>query len=104
MHLRVRFLVAATALGAVALSAVPRHAATHAAPLRSQWSAPVNLGAVVNSPWDDALAALSKDNLSLYFTSNRPVGAGGTGATTSGCRSARRSTRRGALRSRSARP
>lgn|SRR5262245_3188495 len=79
MHLRVRFLVAATALGAVALSVVPRDAATHAAPLRSQWSAPVNLGAVVNSPWDDALAALSKDNLSLYFTSNRPVGAGGTG-------------------------
>ena len=31
---------------------------------------------MVNSPWDDALPELSKDGLSLYFTSNRPGGFG----------------------------
>jgi hypothetical protein len=43
----------------------------------SEWSAPVNLGATVNSPFVDNLAELSKDGLSLYFTSNRPVGGSG---------------------------
>jgi hypothetical protein len=51
-----------------------------ASPSRSAWSAPVSLGSVVNSPWEDALAALSKDGRSLYFTSNRPPEAGGDGS------------------------
>ena len=51
-----------------------------AAPTYSPWSTPVSLGSVVNSPYDDALAAISKDELSLYFTSNRPVAEGGVGA------------------------
>ena len=38
----------------------------------SDWSAPLNLGAIVNSTFDDALPALSKNERSLYFTSNRP--------------------------------
>ena len=38
----------------------------------SDWSPPVNLGAVVNSSFDDALPSLSKNSRSLYFTSNRP--------------------------------
>src|SRR3989442_6550735 len=43
----------------------------------SEWSEPVNLGAVVNSNVLDAAPTLSKDGLSLYLTSNRPGGLGG---------------------------
>src|SRR5712692_5930804 len=43
----------------------------------SEWSEPVNLGAVVNSNVLDAAPTLSKDGLSLYLTSNRPGGFGG---------------------------
>jgi len=49
-----------------------------AAPPFSEWSAPVNLGPPINSAFRDAGPALSKDGLSLYFTSNRPGGMGGT--------------------------
>ena len=44
----------------------------------SDWSAPVNLGAPVNSSAGEMNAALSPDELSLYFTSNRAGGLGGT--------------------------
>ncbi len=43
----------------------------------SDWSAPVNLGPAVNSAFSDQGPAISKDGLSLYFTSNRPGGLGG---------------------------
>jgi Tol biopolymer transport system component len=43
----------------------------------SEWSEPVNLGAPVNSSAAEALPALSPDELSLYFASNRPGGLGG---------------------------
>src|SRR6476659_4664369 len=43
----------------------------------SDWSTPVNLGAVVNSASQDQQPAISRDGLSLYFTSNRPGGFGG---------------------------
>src|SRR2546422_9885384 len=43
----------------------------------SEWSEPVNLGPVVNSSAGDQNAALSKDGLSLYFSSTRAGGAGG---------------------------
>ncbi len=43
----------------------------------SEWSAPVNLGAPVNSSANDMNAALSPDELSLYFVSNRAGGLGG---------------------------
>ena len=43
----------------------------------SDWSTPVNLGPVVNSASQDQQPAISKDGLSLYFTSNRPGGFGG---------------------------
>src|SRR2546425_488618 len=49
-----------------------------AAPRFSEWSLPVNLGPPINSAFRDAGPALSKDGLSLYFTSNRPGGMGGT--------------------------
>ena len=42
----------------------------------SEWSEPANLGPVVNSSANEQNAALSKDGLSLYFSSNRPGGAG----------------------------
>src|SRR5258706_1582223 len=41
------------------------------------WSDPVNLGATINSAVLDAHPNLSKDGLSIYFTSNRPGGQGG---------------------------
>jgi len=43
----------------------------------SEWSEPVNLGAPINSAANEMNSALSADELSLYFVSNR---AGGLGA------------------------
>jgi hypothetical protein len=43
----------------------------------SNWSAPVNVGAVVNSTANDQHPTISKDGLTLIFVSNRPGGAGG---------------------------
>jgi len=42
----------------------------------SEWSAPVNLGPVVNSAANEQNATLSPDGLRLYFTSSRSDGAG----------------------------
>src|SRR6266702_2773042 len=42
----------------------------------SDWSTPVNLGPLVNSPFTDFTPELSRDGLSLYFSSNRPGGFG----------------------------
>jgi len=42
----------------------------------SEWSEPVNLGPVVNSPFRETGAELSPDELSLYFNSDRPGGLG----------------------------
>ena len=41
-----------------------------------QWSDPVNLGNTINTTYNETQASLSKSGLSLYFTSNRPCGAG----------------------------
>jgi hypothetical protein len=43
----------------------------------SSWSAPVNLGPLINSAFDEMHPALSPDGRSLYFSSNRPGGTGG---------------------------
>ena len=43
-----------------------------------EWSAPVNLGPVVNSPANDQNLAVSADQLTLYFQSDRPGGIGGS--------------------------
>ena len=43
----------------------------------SDWSVPISLGPVINSASSDQGPAISKDGLSLYFTSNRPEGLGG---------------------------
>lgn len=53
---------------AVVIAQVP-----HACAQRySDWSAPVNLGAIVNSTSNDQHPALSKDGLTLIFASDRP--------------------------------
>jgi len=44
----------------------------------SEWSAPVNVGAPINSPAGEMNATLSPDDVSLYFTSDRAGGFGGT--------------------------
>jgi hypothetical protein len=46
------------------------------APPYSNWSTPVNLGATINSSFIETAPTLSKDGLSLYFSSNRPCGDG----------------------------
>jgi len=38
----------------------------------SEWSTPINLGSVVNSEFNDFAPAVSKNGLSLYFSSDRP--------------------------------
>jgi hypothetical protein len=48
-----------------------------AAPTYSPWEAAANLGAVVNSTFNEQGPAISKDGLSLYFGSDRPGGFGG---------------------------
>lgn len=42
----------------------------------SAWSDPVNLGPTINSPFREFGPTISKDGLSLYFSSNRPGGFG----------------------------
>jgi Tol biopolymer transport system component len=42
-----------------------------------EWSAPINLGADVNSAFEDVAPHLSSDELSLYFASTRPESHGG---------------------------
>src|SRR5262249_1300786 len=51
---------------------------TIAASKFSDWSAAVNLGPIVNSSFNDFAPAVSKDELSLYFSSDRPGGYGST--------------------------
>jgi MBG domain (YGX type)/WD40-like Beta Propeller Repeat len=62
---------AACALGAIAASL------SAAAPSYTGWSAPVNLGPVVNTSVTELGPAISADGLSLYFFSGRPGGFGG---------------------------
>lgn len=47
------------------------------APAFSPWAEPENLGCMVNSPFDDTGPAISKNGLSLFFSSNRPDGSAG---------------------------
>lgn len=44
----------------------------------AEWGAPVNLGATVNTASGEMNATFSPDDLSLYFTSDRPGGRGST--------------------------
>ncbi|HET7695365.1 MAG TPA: hypothetical protein VFK57_06625 [Vicinamibacterales bacterium] len=42
-----------------------------------EWSAPANVGPPVNTEYNDMYAILSRDELTMYFTSDRPGGLGG---------------------------
>ena len=42
------------------------------------WSAPVNLGAAINSSFNDNFPSLSSDRETLFFSSDRPGGSGGS--------------------------
>jgi Tol biopolymer transport system component len=68
-----------TALGLIGLAVLGLAAlpAVEDPPQFSDWSAPVNLGPIVNSPSYDACPTIAKSGLSLYFRSNRPGGQGG---------------------------
>ena len=65
-----------TTLGA-AIVLVSAFTAPPRAQKYSEWSVPVNLGPIVNSASLDRAPAISKDGLSLYFGSTRPLGVGG---------------------------
>src|SRR2546422_5950464 len=60
-------------------SASPKLAADAAGeqPQYGPWAAPVNLGPVVNSSYNDNHPAISKNDLSLYISSGRPGGVNG---------------------------
>jgi hypothetical protein len=60
----------------VALTLAFAGAALPAAPRFSDWSAPVNLGGVINSAFAEFSPAVSRDRLTLYFGSDRPGGFG----------------------------
>jgi hypothetical protein len=66
-------LVALGLVLSAAIAPFPGAEASHAA----EWSLPVNLGSVVNSPFSDFAPSPSADGLSLYFTSTRPDSRGG---------------------------
>jgi hypothetical protein len=73
------FFVAAIVFTVIAVVAIVIATPSYmtAQPGYSDWSAPVNLGPVVNSAFNDLGPAISKHGLSLYFGSNRPGGFGG---------------------------
>jgi hypothetical protein len=48
-----------------------------APPALSQWSAAVNLGPSINTQYSELHLAISADELSLFFASDRPGGFGG---------------------------
>jgi hypothetical protein len=48
-----------------------------AAPQFSEWGPPENLGCLVNSEFEDTAPSMSKDGLSLFFSSTRPEGSAG---------------------------
>jgi hypothetical protein len=57
--------------------------AADAPPQYGPWSAPVNLGPVINTAANEQHPAISRDGLSLYISSDRPGGFGGTDIWTS---------------------
>src|SRR6266566_805446 len=70
------FVISAVFIGAMALGP------SAGAQQLSEWSAPINLNALpgqvapINGPSNDQHSAISKDGLTLYFSSDRPGGCG----------------------------
>ena len=69
VDLRRSFIVAA--VGFVVVVVLSQLSYTTAQPHFSDWSAPVNLGPVINTAANETGPTLSKKGLSLYFSSNR---------------------------------
>ena len=64
--------------GLIAAAFTACEAGPAAAQHYSDWSVPVSLGSAINSTSNDQHPAVSRDELTLYFVSDRPGGAGGT--------------------------
>jgi hypothetical protein len=75
MHDRLRLTPITTGLGLALLVAIG--SADGLAARGGGWSLPVNLGADVNSAFEDLAPHLSSDGLALYFASTRPESQGG---------------------------
>jgi hypothetical protein len=77
--MKVSFLVTAVAPSILAMAATWGFPASVMAEDKfGPWRPPVNLGPAINSKYVDERPAISRDNLSLYFDSDRPGGVGGT--------------------------
>ncbi len=61
----------------VGLSVLSASNSTHRGKRFNAWTAPVNLGDTVNSPYSEFLPSLSRNGTSLYFVSDRPGSLGG---------------------------
>ena len=53
------------------------YSAPHTAKTFGDWSAPVNVEPPINTIYYDNYAVLSRDELTMYFTSDRPGSLGG---------------------------
>jgi len=53
------------------------YSAPYTAETFGDWSSPINVGPPVNTEYNDTYAILSRDELTMYFTSDRPGGLGG---------------------------
>jgi WD40 repeat protein len=68
---------ALTVLGLLGCFAATNYGAPRAPKTFGDWSAPVNVGPPLNTPYNDHYAVLSRDELTIYFTSDRPGSLGG---------------------------
>ena len=64
-------------LGILGCYTATNYSAPHRAETFGDWSAPVNVGPSINTIYNDNYAVLSRDELTMYFTSDRPGGLGG---------------------------
>jgi hypothetical protein len=64
-----RFLTLVCALGCYTATT---HSSRRTAETFGDWSAPINVGPPINTSYNDNYAVLSRDELTIYFTSNRP--------------------------------
>jgi len=69
-----RFLTLVCVLGCYTATT---HSSRRTAETFADWSAPVNVGPPINTSYNDTYAFLSRDELTIYFTSDRPGGWGG---------------------------
>ncbi len=54
--------------------AATNYGSPRAAVTFGEWSTPVNVGPPLNTAYNDNYAVLSRNELTIYFTSDRPLG------------------------------